>query len=75
VGADPEPDDIFAVKLIKSAVSEANSDGVNLVLLINFLEVQSRVRRDFPGTTDTLASRAIASLPEDLHTSPKTDAK
>jgi hypothetical protein len=45
VGANPEPDDGLAVNLAESTVGEADSHGVDVVLLIDPLEVQPRVGR------------------------------
>ena len=48
VRANPEPDDGLAVNLAESAVGEADSHGVDVVLLIDLLEVQPRVGRVLP---------------------------
>jgi hypothetical protein len=48
VGSNPEPDDGLAVNPAESAVAEADSHGVDAVLLIDLLEVQPRVGRVLP---------------------------
>ena len=47
VGANPEPDDGLAVNPAESAIAEADSHGVD-VLLIDLVEVQPRVGRVLP---------------------------
>jgi hypothetical protein len=45
MGADPEPDDFQAVHLSKRAVSATDPGGVDIICLVHFFEIQSRMRR------------------------------